>query len=120
MAKQALDYFGEVLMQQVRDAAIAHWKMVVDGKMKDESSKQIFAKIKQAKLDKEVLSEIISKTVDTCLHNFLWMLEQEEENVIVSVSHEDITVSNVAEESDGLAGELYGNNGWIKRFSKVK
>ena len=41
----ALDYFGEVLVRQVRDQAVADWDMIIDGRMKDAASEQIRRKL---------------------------------------------------------------------------
>lgn len=53
--------------------------------------------------------------VDTTLHHLLWTVEQED--LIEFTFKEDDQIVNINEISDGLAGELYTEDGWISRFS---
>lgn len=59
----------------------------------------------------DIIKWLISKVVDEGLYNILFMLED----------HEDLKLSvpetDIKEESDGLPGELYTEDGWIPRYS---
>lgn len=57
------------------------------------------------------IQSIPPRVVETVVDYLLAWLENEED---VQVFFDGI---NVADESDGLAGELYGEDGWIERFS---
>jgi hypothetical protein len=119
MGNESLDYFGKKLIEAVRDSAVTQWRSTLAGKMKDAKSQEIYKKLHQDGMDKNpILGQLISAVTDTCLHNFLWLLEQNPE-IILSVTTKQSSSQNLAEESDGLAGELYGEKGWIKRFSKI-
>lgn len=113
MEKKALDYFGEILMKRVRDASINHWDKISSGKMNDEENQFINS---LGVNEKELFHRLIPKVVDTTLHYLLWTFEQEG-NVDISVVTNKGSVNTLSQESDGLAGELYGRNGWIKKYS---
>lgn len=120
MSHKALEYFGSKLMKEVRDAAISQWEATLAGRMKDKKSKELYDRIKQAGLtDSPLLREMTEAVVDTCVHDLLWMFERSEE-VVLSVNTGDAQCENLAEESDGLSGELYSEKGWIRRYSDYK
>jgi len=62
---------------------------------------------------------IVTEIVDNTIHNLLWGLEQTA-HVQICVDGELGHLSRVSYESDGLAGELYGDNGWVARSSKYR
>lgn len=114
--KRALDLFGEVLMNRIRDEAIDDWERIFQGKMKDNESKKILDALESFNpVQVKFIIDLFPKIVDTTLHHFLWTLEQEDINVIVKL--EDNKSLNIREISDGLIGELYNEDGWISRFS---
>ena len=120
MSQAALDIFGELLITRVRDEAISDWNMIIDGRMKDDAS----ARVREALAiftpeQKSIVLSLIPQVVDTVLHHLLWTLEQYK-NIRVGVTTDTGDVPNLKEISDGLAGELYSENGWISRFSKEK
>ncbi|WZO96559.1 hypothetical protein EP7_003557 [Isosphaeraceae bacterium EP7] len=117
MSKAALDLFGKLLMEHVRDQTIQQLKMIEDGRMKGEESVNIHARLSQmSPSDREFAMTLVSESVDRTIHNLLWLLEQEED-LRVSIELGDQTVSDLREISDGLCGELYSDEGWIARFS---
>jgi hypothetical protein len=119
MSKAALDKFGKLLMTQVRDESISDWKLIVDGQMKDEDSKRICARLSEfTPHQRDVLLGLVPEIVDTVLHHLLWTLEQEGDVVQIGVRAKGGFVSSLNEVFDGLAGELYSEDGWIARFSK--
>jgi predicted PhzF superfamily epimerase YddE/YHI9 len=120
MSKKFLDYFGELLITRVRDKAILEWDMIVDGKMKDASSKEIKKNLMKFNAEQiDLVRRLIPQIVDTTLHHLLWTLEQEK-SIDVAVKTDSEVVPSIREISDGLAGELYTEDGWIMRFSKQR
>lgn len=120
--RAALDRFGELLMRRIRDEAISDWDMILDGTMKDERSQKVRAELAGLDFDSSQVAFIrwlIPQVVDTTLHHLLWTLEQEE-TVNVAVKTEGAEIASLREASDGLAGELYSEDGWIARFSKER
>lgn len=119
MNENVLNYFGKILMAEVRDETITSWDMMLNGKMKGITAQQVREKIAGFSDEQlEVLTWLIPKITDTCLHNLLVMLEQNDE---VKVFLNDGKINtDIKEISDGLECELYTEDGWIKRFSKER
>lgn len=118
MKNLALEAFGKVLITRVRDQSIDEWEKIFDGRMKSEPAKAIRKKIKNFSDDSmEVLKEIAPQIVDTVLSTMLSAFESED-GIAISVNLKGVSVSNISEVSDGLAGELYGKRGWIAAYSK--
>lgn len=115
-----LDKFGEFLMSEVRDRAIRNWESVISGRMRGERAQEmrtILADFSEDQLKTLVI--IAPFIVDSMLHHLLFSLEGEEE-IDVSVSIDGETRGQLRDMSDGLTGELYGDTGWIEKFSKYK
>jgi hypothetical protein len=118
--KRALDKFGTILMEKVRDESIQQWEDTLEGRVKAPALLKLNSAVSQFTPEqKEFLRAVISKVVDTTLHHLLWTLEQEED-VKVSVGIDAGVTSDIAKASDGLSGELYSDEGWIRRFSKER
>lgn len=114
-----LDYFGKILITEVRDETITNWNMMLSGKMRGINAQQVRDKISifnDEQLD--VLKWLMPKIIDSSLHNLLLMIEQ---NDAIKVEVNDGQKDNdIKEISDGLEGELYTEDGWISRFSKER
>lgn len=120
MPKAALELFGRLLMTKVRDKAILEWKMISDGRMKGESAPKIREILDTFSAEqREAFLLLVPQIVDTTLHHLLWTLEQQED-VMVHVRAGEQDVPDLKEVSDGLAGELYTDEGWIARYSREK
>ena len=108
----ALNEFGKIFMEETRDVTINSMNKKIDGITKSAAAKEIQEKIIDfTDEQKEILKFIVTQTVDTALDSFLFMLEQHEE---ISLLYDDV---NLNEESDGLSGELYTEDGWIEKYS---
>lgn len=118
MRRSALDYFGEVLMKKVRDPAISQWEGIIDGRMKSASAQRVHDALAGLNPEQmEVLRSLVPQIVDTTLHHLLWTLEQNE-NIDVAVKTPTESVKSIRDVSDGLSGEVYGDDGWISSYSK--
>lgn len=109
-----LDDFGETLITDVRDTTIRNYIKMFDGTMKGLTAKQVRERLSDFDEEQmETVKWLLSKIVDTSLHNMMFMLEQNSENIEVLYKGQ-----NINELSDGLCGELYSEDGWIEKFSK--
>ncbi len=118
MNQTMLEKFGEILIRKVRDKAINDWEIILDGKMKGSSAAQVRDLLSGYSIEQiEILERLIPKVIDTTLHHLLWELDQLDILKIL-LYDTDGTTCDIKELSDGLPGELYGDRGWIKRFSK--
>jgi len=111
-----LSSFGELFIGKVRDNSIFVIEGVISGHMKSPIDKQLHDKVsKFSKEDLQLLKDFLYRMVDLTLHNTLLMLEENSEWVL---ANSNLEVININDLSDGLTGELYSDEGWIRRFSK--
>jgi hypothetical protein len=114
--EKKLDLFGNLFIKSVRDNSLFVLEGVIDGHMKSSIDKEMHEQIsKMSNNDILLLKEMAYRMVDLCLHNTLYMLE---ENQSWRLSSEEEGISNIADLSDGLSGELYTEDGWIRRYSQ--
>jgi len=121
MNNEHLDYFGRILIKNVRDEAIEHWDNILTGKMKGQESQKIHQDIINNinKEQIELLQNLLPQVVDTTLHYLLWTIEQEV-SIKLSIHLDQSPPLELRNISDGLPGELYSEDGWICRFSGRK
>ena len=118
MKNRELDSFGEILMLQVRDRAINQWIGIVEGRMKSPHSREIFERLQHLEFeDRDYIKQLFSEVVDTTL-DFMLSLVEEKSSVDITFHTKSGNTVNIMNISDGLAGELYADDGWISRFSK--
>jgi len=63
------------------------------------------------------VEQILTACAEQSIANFLYLFDQKDEHYSIIIHHEEEN-SNLFVESDGLVGELYGDEGWIARFSE--
>lgn len=115
-----LEKFGQILMTEVRDEAIEKYEMIVSGRMKSTPAIEFNKKLSALSDDQlSLIREVVVNSIDDVIHNFLWMVEQHEDDVELICS-EGASKANMNEVSDGLSGEIYTDDGWIALFSKYK
>jgi hypothetical protein len=64
---------------------------------------------------KETFLKAITQTIDVALHDFLFALQEEDEDNGIRIIVDN---QNIAPLSDGLHGEAYTDDGWYAKFSK--
>jgi len=114
--KSVLDLFGKQLMTSVRDRSIDKFDKIIAGTMKSSKAMELHGLLTQfdaAQL--KTVRILIGEAVDNTLFNFLTMLEEADDDMQLLVKE-----TNIVEASDGLAGELLTEDGWIESFSKAK
>ena len=117
-----LDEFGKEYIHQVRDRVITKYLMTKSGKMKDQESQFLHKQLLKFTPDQiKVVDQMISDIIETQLHHALFMFEASTAWAVVKKdAAEDAGLDDLAQVSDGLAGELYSEDGWIEKFSKYK
>jgi hypothetical protein len=114
-----LDVFGKFLIANIRDSIISESEALISGKALRPNSYEFAQKL--AKLDKEDIDnvrELIAKSIDYSLSNFLHDLQSRkghESDVRIMVGDTDISKIDAF-----LQGELHSDEGWIERFSDYK
>ncbi len=117
--KDVLDRFGQLLVSEVRDVAVAVALKSLRGQMKDQASKQLEAELaKVPESTRKQFETFATDLVDSTLHDLLSFFEGSEDFWIAFKDDEDNLI-DLNEVSDGLAGELFTDEGWISRFSDL-
>lgn len=114
-----LDELGSHLMRKVRDETVEQWQDILSGKMRGDAAQQ--ARALAQGIPSDVLLKLGTMLIDRALHNLLWADEQGEmadpPRVLLVVERANgIVVAH--QESDGLSGELYTEDGWLARYSR--
>lgn len=119
--KKVLEDFGKLLMLRVRDDAIWRCDSLVNGHLKGELAEKVrqeLGPLTEKELEK--IHKLIPEIVDSVIHRFLFMIEDTRNLRLLYRLDETSEFTDLGEESDGLAGELYASDGWIARFSKAR
>jgi hypothetical protein len=117
-ATEYANKFGKLLMEYGRDNTFECFLKLTEGKLKDTQSVQLSNELQRFTSEQiEIIKKIALLTIDDTLHNFLWMIEQNNDDFDMVVK-KDGEWSTMDKESDGLYGELYTEDGWIAKYSK--
>lgn len=116
--QQLLDDFGKLLISKVRDNALDDLLSIVEGRMKSPLAKQMSERINSTmdETGKQALKMFAMNMVDRTLHYLLTLIE-ENKSICLSFKN-DAGEAELVQISDGLAGELYSDEGWISEYSK--
>lgn len=110
-----LDNFGKILISDVRDRTIDDIDRCIFGKYRSENAIRLSNEyLLLDKNSKSFVDKIIPFIVDYSLNNLLEMFEQNEDLEL------KLNGKNLVEESDGFAGELYTEDGWIQKYTKQR
>jgi hypothetical protein len=114
-----LDDFGKWFMTEVRDHAIHAVSRLMDEQRNLKPDLRLRALMGGAltERDKQLISLIGPLIVDITLDNVLSAL-QEAQSVFCVVGDSLTSAVDIRSISDGLAGELYTEKGWIEKFSQ--
>jgi hypothetical protein len=111
------DRFGAFAVAHLRDAALDFFEGLADGHRKSPRTQALQAALAaMTPEERAVVRRCVRAAVDHGVHDFLVALtdaHDRSEGVAVVVDGQD-----VADQSDGLHGELYGDSGWLARYSK--
>lgn len=115
-----LEKFGNILITQVRDQAITQYDKTVAGKMISDISPTLSKDLSNFTEEQLLLiRKLIVGSIDSVIYNFLWMLEDNEDEIELIYSDETKKI-NINQLSDGLSGEIFTEDGWIAKYSKYK
>ncbi len=116
-----LDAFGKLLMEEVRDYSLERAKNIINGEVKAPELIQLSNKITNMnEHELSIIKELINENTNNVIFNFLNLLEQNEDILKLIYINEKNEEHNIVDLSDGLAGELFTEDGWIEKFSNFK
>jgi hypothetical protein len=116
-----LDEFGKLLIEHVRDHSIHDVQRLVSGKLVGREQRAMHRALEGAALRAdqfEVVGRLLANAIETTMANFLNFLHENEFGVVYRDDRG--REHDVQAMSDGLAGELYSEAGWIAKFSEFK
>lgn len=117
MADDPLDKFGKLITQQLFDRGLNSFHGILEDHTKSPSTQELRNAFKELDNNqKDLIEKLVRYVLTGATHDFLFAIQQSND------LEQDITVLvdgvNVAEESDGLHGEIFLDDGWFAKFSK--
>ncbi|WP_335953234.1 hypothetical protein [Acinetobacter higginsii] len=107
---EILSQFGNEFIKNARDRTLKIYDKLTKSEMKSKDDLALSKKIKSLNFDdKLVMDDVVYEMVDLALFNILNFLEER-----TQIEYEDANLNAI---TDDLAGELYSDEGWIKKFS---
>jgi len=115
--EKELSNFGELFIKDVRDNSLFVFEGILSGHMKGVENKNLCEKLNGlSEQELTLIKQIAYKMVDLTIHNTMFFFEQDIDGW--KVANPAKNVDDLASTSDGLAGELYSEDGWIEKYSK--
>lgn len=117
--KKALDVFGEEFIQSAFDGTVQKYgDMIFQRRIKGMTAQFVNEKLSGfSEEQRNAVYLVMQKAIEDVACNMLDLFEQNED-FRLSINL-DGTWIDLNEASDGLSGELFGNAGWISKYSKT-
>jgi len=117
-SRELLEEAGSQIISFVRDDALAQLDQLLAGTLRPAEYRSLSGRLASLSSgDLATLREVAVRMVDTTIHDFLWLLEGEAALELARRLSNGSLVS-LSQQSDGLAAELYSDNGWICKYSR--
>ncbi|MGB3149112.1 MAG: hypothetical protein WBB27_00500 [Maribacter sp.] len=114
-----LDEFGKFIIQNMRDKQMDNINGLLEGKWKGKDVENLQKQLSKFNGDeKKVISDLVEDILNSTMHDLLFAIQ--ESNDLDTGLKVMIHDKNVAELSDGLQGEIFGEEGWTQRFSRYQ
>ncbi|MHC5020719.1 MAG: hypothetical protein ACYTGX_11515 [Planctomycetota bacterium] len=118
----ALDYFGKVLMERLRDRAVADWDRTVARTGADTASqRRLWDAVESIpKEHRPMVREAVIEAIDSAIHDWLAQLEWESTSKLgrIKVMVDGLDVSECSDAvREALHYETTGDESWCARFS---
>jgi len=109
-----LNKFGEFIVQTLRDRMFDDLERYLSGSSKAPAAQKLQGQLSGfTDEQKQVLRDLVEELTTIGMHDLLFAVSDSGGEVRILVDGQD-----VAKLSDGLHGEIFGDEGWIVRFSK--
>lgn len=112
-----LDKFGKFLVSSMRDRGIDHYNLLETHSLKALALRQLQDDLSELNpKQKDIVRRCVVRILDTSMHDLLAAFQEAhdlDEGIDLLVDNE-----NIAEVSGMLHGEIFGDRGWIEKFSK--
>jgi hypothetical protein len=113
----SLDKFGAFFVQNLRDRMLYKLETLLRGHSKAPDLLKLQSQLSDfSDEQKQVLHDAVEEVITSGMHDLLFAIqEQSDADGAFKVLADG---EEVAKLSDGLHGEIFGEDGWIARFSK--
>lgn len=112
-----LDKFGKIFVQGTRDTMLEELERLFARQAKAPALQDLQESLQSfSDAERNVIRELVDELAITSMHAFLFSLQESsdlDEGIELRVDGQEI-----AKISDGLHGEIFTDEGWIKRFSR--
>jgi hypothetical protein len=117
-----LNQFGADFIEETRDTVLEQYLAIRAGEMRSENAQAMFKTLSSfTNAQRAQIDSIVVDIIHRTMHKVLYLFEASDDWAIVDKgSAQHAGLKHLAETSDGLSGELYGEAGWIEKFSKFK
>jgi hypothetical protein len=119
--KEIVNQFGQLMMSEVRDYACGIAEGLVNGKGRSEPWVKLIEDLKKLKLkpeENEIIVRYAIEAIDQALFHVFRFADDYEVGIQFQNQNKTGEFHDMSKISDGLAGEMLGEEGWIARFSK--
>jgi len=117
MSAPHVDEFGRLVVNSLRDEAIDFFDGLAVGRWRSPQTSSLQSEMASfTDAQRDIVRRCVIKSLDVGIHIFLFNLSELHDRF-----HKiDVTVEeqSVIDASDGLHGESFGDDGWIRRFGK--
>ena len=116
---EPLDKFGAFIVRNLRDKMLGNLQMLLDRKWKAPAVQEMQDKLSRLDEDeKQLVWDLVERITTTGMHDLLFAVQEEGDSKgAIKVLVDD---KEIAKLSDGLHGEIFGDRGWIARYSKYQ
>lgn len=119
--QEILDFFGNILINNVRDVSLTIAMDIATGKTVNPIKlKQYKELLSLSNEQQEAVCDLLSETITDTIYNFLDMFEANEDKMKLLVLKENVEY-DLNEVSEKMGGEIAfaDEDGWIQKFSKI-
>jgi hypothetical protein len=114
-----LDKFGAFIVQNLRDKMLGNLQTLLHGKSKASAVQQMQDKLSRLdENEKQFVWDLVERITIAGLRDLLFAIQ--EEGDVKGAIKVLVDEKEIAKLSDGLHGEIFGDRGWIARYSKYQ
>ena len=113
-----MEKFGKFFVENCRDKALDHLRLILDGHWKTPELQRLQNKASSLSPElKATVYELADELLTQAMTDLLFAFHMSHDNNLgIEIMVDGKPIANL---SDGLHGNLFGKEGWIVRYSKV-
>jgi len=113
---EGLERLGELVATRFWDAGIEAFEALARAEFNAPALEQLHSNLAALPESSLVVArEAVREVLESAVHDFLFSLQEEAEEGRLSMTVDGV---DVVAASDGLHGEVFGESGWLARYSR--